>query len=237
MQPARHPGAHPAQTPVPPGPHLQHRDVIISPCLPPGSPAQRRDRNRNRPGVVRVILAHVTGGQQPDPRTQPGPHIQHQPTGRQQLLGQQAAHAAGAPDRPGSAPARPPPSPAAVPPGHLTHTPASSPSAATATPIATAACEASYGSIPIITAAMTSPSPVPGLTVAGMPNSRTPAVALAPLLSHATGAAPASWHVIRKPRHTWPAGGERACAPGSQRYDPDSLPSRPGPHRLQPILN
>jgi hypothetical protein len=59
--------------------------VIIGPDLPdPGRP-QRGDGHR--PGIVGVVLVHITGGQQPDPRAELGRHIQHPLTSGQQLLG------------------------------------------------------------------------------------------------------------------------------------------------------
>jgi len=83
-----------------------------------------------------------------------------------------------------------------------------------ATLIATAVCEALCGSTPIITTAMTGiSSRDPGMkTVAGTPNSR----------KAKPGNGPAA--VLR----ARPAG-------TSQRYEPDSLPSRPGPQRLQQL--
>ena len=99
MQPADHLGAGPAQVTVPFGPDLQHRRVIIGPDLPDTGRAQRRDGHR--PGVIRVVLVRVPGGQQPHPRAELGLHIQHPLTCGQQLLGQQVAQAAGALDRPG----------------------------------------------------------------------------------------------------------------------------------------
>ena len=68
-------------------------------------------------------------------------------------------------------------------------------------------------------------------TVAGTPNSRTRAALASFEPRH--GEAPASRHVVRKPALIRAAGGTRARPAGtSQRYDPDALPSRPGPHRL-----
>jgi len=47
--------------------------VIIGPDLPHAGRPQRRDRYR--PGIVRIVLVHIAGGQQPDPRAQLGRHI------------------------------------------------------------------------------------------------------------------------------------------------------------------
>ena len=108
----------------------------------------------------------------------------------------------------------------------------SSPSGSSAALIATAVCEALCGSTPIITAAMENSFPYRrARTVAGTPNSRTFA-AFTPLLSHAT-ARPrqAGTSFESQPQQ----GGRRleSQATGtSQRYDPGSFPSRPGPHRL-----
>jgi len=111
VQPAHDLGAGPAQVPVPLGPDLQHRRVIIGPGLPDPGRAQRCDGHR--PGIVGVVLIRVTSCQQPDPRAQLGRHIQHPLTGRQQLLGQQVAQPAGAlngpgPLRPGRGPGQQP---------------------------------------------------------------------------------------------------------------------------------
>jgi hypothetical protein len=60
-------------------------------------------------------------------------------------------------------------------------------------------------------------------------------MALAPLLSHATARPrPAGTSFVSQPSRA--AGGSRARPTGtSQRYDPDSLPSRPGPHHLPEV--
>jgi hypothetical protein len=87
----------------------------------------------------------------------------------------------------------------------------SSPSASSAALITTAVCEALCGSIPIITAAIGRTSYLDAAkgTVAGTPDSRRSSLALAPLLSHDHGKAPASRHVVRKPDplQQGPAGG------------------------------
>ena len=99
MEPARDLVLGPAQVPVAPGPHLQHRGVIIGADLAPGPRAQRRDRHRQ--GIVRVVLIAGPGGQQPHPGTQPRLNAGHPLAGRDQLLGQQVTQPAGALDRPG----------------------------------------------------------------------------------------------------------------------------------------
>ena len=99
VQAAHHLGPDPAQVAVALGPHLQHRGVIIRPDLAPRRRAQRSDSHR--PGVVRVVLVHRAGGQQPHPGPQLGLHVQHLLTGRQQLLGQQVTQAPGTLDGPG----------------------------------------------------------------------------------------------------------------------------------------
>ena len=70
-----------------------------APTSAAGGRAQRRDGDRA--GVVRVVLVHRSGGQQPHPGGQLGLHVQHPLAGGDQLLGQQVAQAAGALDRPG----------------------------------------------------------------------------------------------------------------------------------------
>ena len=67
------PGA--AQVPVPLGPHLQHRGVIIGADLARDRRAQRGDRHR--PGVVGVVLVRCPSRQQPHPGAQLGLHVQH----------------------------------------------------------------------------------------------------------------------------------------------------------------
>jgi hypothetical protein len=57
------------------GPDLQHRRVIIGPDLPDTGRAQRGDSDR--PGIAGVVLVRIPGGQQPDPGTELGLHIQH----------------------------------------------------------------------------------------------------------------------------------------------------------------
>ena len=127
MQPAGDLVAGPGQVPVPLGPHLQHRGVILGAHLAPGRGPQRRDRHRA--GIVRVVLVRVPGLQQPHPGSQLGRHVQHPLTGGDQLLGQQVAQPAGALHRPGPLRPRPPPTPAALAPGPGRHAPAARPAA------------------------------------------------------------------------------------------------------------
>jgi hypothetical protein len=87
VQPAGNLVASPAQVTVPLGPHLQHRRVVIGAHLAPGCRPQCRDRERQ--GIVRVVLIGVAGLQQPYPRRQLRLHIQHPLARGDQLLGQQ----------------------------------------------------------------------------------------------------------------------------------------------------
>jgi hypothetical protein len=94
------------------GPGLQHRRVVVGPGLADAGRAQRR--HRDGPGVVGVVLVHVPGGEQPDPRAQLGLHVEDPLAGGQELLGQQVPQAAGAfhgpgPLRPGRGPCQQPP--------------------------------------------------------------------------------------------------------------------------------
>jgi hypothetical protein len=61
VEPARDLVLGPAQVPVPPGPHLQHRGVIIGADLAPGPAAQRRDRHLQA-RRARPELALLGGG-------------------------------------------------------------------------------------------------------------------------------------------------------------------------------
>jgi len=88
-----------AQVAVTLGPDLQHRRVIIWPHLPAGRRAQRRDRDGA--GVIGVVLARRPGGQQADPGTELGLHIQHPLARGEELRGQQVTQTAGALDSPG----------------------------------------------------------------------------------------------------------------------------------------
>ena len=99
MQAAGNLVARPRKVTVTPGPHLQHRRVVIGGHFPRCLRAQRRDRNRQ--GIVRVVLIRVPGFQQPDPGGQLGLHVQHPLAGRDQLLGQQPAQPASPLDSPG----------------------------------------------------------------------------------------------------------------------------------------
>jgi hypothetical protein len=89
MQPAHHLGTAPVQVTVAFGPHLQHRRVIIGHGLPDTRRAQRRDGHR--PGVIRVVLVRVAGGQQPHPRAELRLDIQYPLSCGQELPGVFAA--------------------------------------------------------------------------------------------------------------------------------------------------
>ena len=99
MQPAGDLVTQPGQVPVPLGPHLQHRRVVLGDHLAAGPGPQRRDRHRQ--GVVRVVLVRVTGLQQPHPGRQLRLNVQDPLAGGDELLGQQPAQPGGALDRPG----------------------------------------------------------------------------------------------------------------------------------------
>ena len=73
--------------------------MVIRPGFADTGRAQRG--HRDRAGVVRVVLVHVPGGQQPHPRAQLGLHVQHPLAGGQQLLRQQVPQSARPLDRPG----------------------------------------------------------------------------------------------------------------------------------------
>ena len=98
VQPAGRLGAQAPGIAVPLGPDLQHRRMVVGPHLRAGC-AQGRDRDRA--GVVGVVLVHVPGRRQPHPRAEFRLHAGHSLAGRDQLPGEQVAHAAGALDRPG----------------------------------------------------------------------------------------------------------------------------------------
>jgi hypothetical protein len=74
--------------------------VAVSGHLPRGPGPQRRDRHR--PGIVRVVLVHIAGLQQPHPRRQLGLDVQHLLARGGQLLRQQTAQPGGTLDRPGA---------------------------------------------------------------------------------------------------------------------------------------
>ena len=170
--------------------------MIITPGLPDLRRAQRGDRHRA--GIAGIVLVDVPGGQQPYPGGQLGRHVQHPLTGGQQLLGQQMPQPARAFHRPGRS-------------GHARAHPSSRsawtaeartrswPSGSSAALTATAVWEASCGSTPIITTAMTGISfRHPGMkTVTGTPNSRDNT--RAPSFEPRHGEAPARRHVVRKP--------------------------------------
>src|SRR5258708_9671595 len=67
VEPARGLVLGPAQVPVPPGPHPQHRAVVIGGHQPPGLRPQRRDPDRRR--VIRVLLISGPRGPPPHPGT------------------------------------------------------------------------------------------------------------------------------------------------------------------------
>jgi hypothetical protein len=81
------------------GPDLQDRRVVIGDHLTAAPGTQRRDRDRQ--GVVRVVLVRIAGLQQPDPGGQLGLHVQDPLPGGGELLGEQVTQAAGAFHRPG----------------------------------------------------------------------------------------------------------------------------------------
>ena len=99
VQPARDLVAGPGQITVPLGQDLEHGGVAVSGHLPRGPGPQRRDRHR--PGIVRVVLVHIAGLQQPHPRRQLGLDVQHLLARGGQLLRQQTAQPGGTLDRPG----------------------------------------------------------------------------------------------------------------------------------------
>jgi hypothetical protein len=90
--------AGPGQVTVPLGPDLEHGGVVVSGHLARGPGPQRGDRDRA--GIVRVVLVHIAGLEQPHPRGQLGLDVQHLLARRGQLLGQHAAKPGGALDRP-----------------------------------------------------------------------------------------------------------------------------------------
>ncbi len=73
--------------------------MVIGPDLAAGGRAQRGDRDR--PGVVRVVLVRIARGQQPYPRSQLRLDVQDPFPGGGQLPGQHVPQAAGASGRPG----------------------------------------------------------------------------------------------------------------------------------------
>ena len=232
MQSAGDLGAAAAQVPVALGPDLQHRRVIIGPDVPNAGRPQRG--NGHRPGIVGIVLVRIPGSQQPDPRAQLGRHIATRspaasncwasrwprppaPSTAQVRRGQAAAQASRRSAWTAQARTR------------------SSPSGSSAAPIATAVCEALCGSTPIMTTAMETLLPFRSArTVAGTPNSGTIA-AFMPLLSHTTARPrPAGTSFESQPQQ----GGRRKKSQANRDLStlrPDSLPSRPGPHRLPQV--
>ncbi len=73
VQPAGGLAAEPGQLAVPPGPDPQDKSMIIGADLLADGRAERGDRDR--PGVIRVVLVRCPGGQQPDPRAELGLHV------------------------------------------------------------------------------------------------------------------------------------------------------------------
>ena len=206
MQPAGHLGPGPAQIPVPLGPYLQHRRVIISGYLPAGGRAQCRDRHR--PGVVGVVLVHRPSRQQPDPGAELRLHIQHLLTNGQQLLGQQVPQPGGALDSPG--PLRPGRRPRQQPlrlrrrgaHPHLTQRLLRRPDRhrGVRALVRIHPDHHSHHERPPIDA---------GVTVAGMPYFRDPSGVRASFEPR-HGEEPTGWHVVNKPGRKQPAGGSRA---------------------------
>ena len=233
MQPADDLGTAAAQVPVPLGPDLQHRRVIIGPDLPDASRPQRCDGHR--PGIVGVVLVHIASGQQPDPRAELGRYIQHPLTSGQQLLGQQMPQAAGALDRPG--PLRPGRGPFQQP---LRLRRAGAYPQLTQRLLRRADhhrrvrglvridpdhhCRHGKHSLPL-------PADKDRGGHAQFQDLRSAHTSFEP--RH--GEAPAGWHVVRKPS---PAGRQAVQEPAHRDLStlrPDSLPSRPGPHRLPQV--
>ena len=81
------------------GPDPQHDRLVVGPDLLAHRRAERGDRDRA--GVIRVILVRCPGGQQPDPGAELGLDIKHLLAGRHELLGQHMAEPARALNRPG----------------------------------------------------------------------------------------------------------------------------------------
>jgi len=86
VQPTHHLGAEPAQIAVAPPPHPQHHCVVVKTRVTYLTRAQRRDRDRA--GIVRVVLVHVAGVEQPDSRGEFRLHVHHPLAGGEQLLRQ-----------------------------------------------------------------------------------------------------------------------------------------------------
>jgi hypothetical protein len=107
VEPASDLVAGPGQVTVPLGPHFKHRGVVFGGHFPPGPGPQRRDRDRQ--GVVGVVLAGVPGLKQAHPGGQLGRHVSYPLPSSHQLLGQQMPQPASALHGPG--PPRPRPRP------------------------------------------------------------------------------------------------------------------------------
>jgi hypothetical protein len=99
MQPARHLGTVAGEISFALRPHLDHRRMILRRHRLDRRRPQSRDRNRA--GVVRVVLIRRPRRQQPHSGGQLRLDIHHGFTGRDELLGQQIAQPGGAFDRPG----------------------------------------------------------------------------------------------------------------------------------------
>ena len=197
VQPAGDLVTQPGQVPVPLGPHLQHRPVVLSGHLLAGPGPQRRDRHGQR--IVGVVLVRVPGLQQPHPGRQLGLHVQHPLAGRDKLLGQQPAQSRRRPRPPRSAPASPPPTPPASRPERPQARTRISPSGSSAALITTAVCDPLCGSTPIITATISTLHIVRhGMeNVAGMPNYGSASARTSFEPRH--GENPAGWHLDLKP--------------------------------------
>ena len=218
VQPAGDLGPGPAQVPVPLGPYLQHRRVVIGPDRPAGGRAQRRDRDRA--GVVGVVLVHRSrrpaaapgrrawaGRPAParrrrpaaGPAGAPGPPA---PPTAQVRCGQAAAHASSRSAWAAEARTR------------------TWPSGSSAAPIATAVCEPLCGSTPIITAATIYPFPR-FVQVGPRRACLIPDRSASHLLRATPRQDPTGRHVVSKPDHR-PAGSgyESQAYRTSERYDP-----------------
>jgi hypothetical protein len=91
-------GAQAAQIAVAASPQLQHCGVIFARHVTQLGRAQRGDGDRA--GIVRVVLVHLPGVEQPHPRGQLRLHIHNAFTGADQLLPEQLSQTSSALDRP-----------------------------------------------------------------------------------------------------------------------------------------
>ncbi len=98
VQPAGHLCAGAGQVPVASRPQLHHRRVILDADLLRRRCPQRGDRDRQ--GVVRVVLVGRLRRQQPHARRELRLHVQDSLAGSDELLGEQVAQARGVLDRP-----------------------------------------------------------------------------------------------------------------------------------------